>query len=477
MKQYVKDDILSVYITDIDDNGCGIGKSEDGFTLFIKDAVVGDKVKAKIMKAKKNFAFARLMEIEKPSEQRITPSCEFARACGGCQLQALDYDAELTFKAGKVKNNLCRIGGFDEKFLDEIFEAPVGMENPFRYRNKAQYPIGRDKKTGKAIAGFYAGRTHDIIACTSCMLGPEENETILEEILSYMNERKISAYDEVSGTGLVRHVLIRKGFFTGEIMVCFILNAKPDAKKCNEMLAPLYEKLALVPGMTSISLNFNSKKTNVIMGDTTVCVWGKPVIRDSINGIVFEISPRSFYQVNPIQVQKLYGKAIEYASLSGKESVWDLYCGIGTISLSMAGKAQKVYGVEIIPEAIEDAKKNCINNNIANAEFFVGKAEEVLPDFYRKNFAGKSGDSEEKMCHPDVIVVDPPRKGCDEVCLNTMVEMAPSRIVYVSCDSATLARDLKYLTQSGYALEKVCPVDMFPKTMHVETVVLMSRVK
>ncbi|MCQ2517200.1 MAG: 23S rRNA (uracil(1939)-C(5))-methyltransferase RlmD, partial [Lachnospiraceae bacterium] len=462
MKQYSKDDILTVRITDMDDAGCGIGKDEDGFTLFVKDAVVGDTVKVKIMKAKKNFAFARLSEVIEPSPERVIPPCPNARACGGCQLQALDYAAQLRFKAGKVRNNLMRIGGFDEEFLDAVFEEPIGMEEPFGYRNKAQYPVGRDRKTGEIIAGFYAGRTHDIVPCLSCMLGPSEYEGILRAIIGYMNAKAIEPYSETTGKGLVRHILIRKGFRTGEIMVCLIVNTKSSDKR----VVSVFDGLGEVLGIHSLSLNFNDRNTNVIMGDETVCIFGSPVIHDSINGVMFEISPRSFYQVNPIQVERLYGKAVEYAALSGDETVWDLYCGIGTISLSMAGSASKVYGVEVVPEAIEDARKNAVANGISNAEFMVGKAEEVLPEFYRD----KAADG---MCHPDVIVVDPPRKGCDEVCLDTMLRMSPSRIVYVSCDSATLARDLKILSDGGYRIEKVCPVDMFPQTVHVETVCLL----
>ncbi len=474
MDMYKKGDVLTVTIEDIDTEGQGIGKA-DGYTLFVKDALVGDVAKVKIMKAKKNYAFAKLEEVITPSSYRVEPKCEHHRRCGGCQLQCLSYEAQLAFKEKKVRNNLVRIGGFAEEFIDEIMQPIIGMEVPFYYRNKAQYPIGRDKKTGKPVAGFYAQRTHDIIPNTDCALGVSENKVILEKILAWMEECKVSAYDETTGKGLVRHVLIRKGFASGELMVCLVVNGRelPQVGK-------LIESLKEVPGMKSISLSVNRENTNVIMGTTIRTLWGSDTIEDTLGGIQFRISPLSFYQVNPVQTEKLYGKAVEFAGLTGKETVWDLYCGIGTISLFMAKNAGKVYGVEIIPEAIEDAKGNAERNGFTNAEFFVGKAEEVLPEFYEKasreisSKGGRVGDDAD-MLHPDVIVVDPPRKGCDVQCLNTMLKMQPKRIVYVSCDSATLARDLKILCEGGYALKKVCCVDMFGQSVHCETVVLLSQ--
>ena len=494
MDMYKKGDVLTVTIEDIDTEGQGIGKA-DGYTLFVKDALVGDVAKVKIMKAKKNYAFARLEEVITPSSYRVEPKCEHHRRCGGCQLQSLSYEAQLAFKEKKVRNNLVRIGGFAEEFIDEIMQPIIGMEVPFYYRNKAQYPIGRDKKTGKPVAGFYAQRTHDIIPNTDCALGVKENKVILEKILAWMEECKVSAYDETTGKGLVRHVLIRKGFASGELMVCLVVNGRelPQVGK-------LIESLKEVSGMKSISLSINREKTNVIMGTTIRTLWGSDTIEDTLGGIQFRISPLSFYQVNPLQTEKLYGKAVEFAGLTGKETVWDLYCGIGTISLFMAKNAGKVYGVEIIPEAIEDAKGNAERNGFTNAEFFVGKAEEVLPEFYEK--ASKEADAQgallgeraegnvsvgdrsarnagqaSDMLHPDVIVVDPPRKGCDVQCLDTMLKMQPKRIVYVSCDSATLARDLKILCEGGYDLKKVCCVDMFGQSVHCETVVLLSQQK
>ncbi|MBQ7832883.1 MAG: 23S rRNA (uracil(1939)-C(5))-methyltransferase RlmD [Lachnospiraceae bacterium] len=465
MQEYKKGDCLTVTIEDLDTDGQGIGKAE-GYTLFVKDALVGDTVKVKIMKAKKNYAFARLEEVIMPSSYRVAPKCEHHRRCGGCQLQCLSYEAQLRFKEKKVRNNLVRIGGFKEADIDGIMQPIIGMDEPFHYRNKAQYPIGKDKHTGKPVAGFYAQRTHDIIPNTDCALGVKENKDILERILSWMEVCKIPPYDEVNGEGLVRHVLIRKGFVSGELMVCLVINGGdlPAADR-------LIESLKEVPGMKSISISINRERTNVIMGTTIRTLWGSDTIEDTLGGIKFRISPLSFYQVNPVQTEKLYAKAVEFAGLTGKESVWDLYCGIGTISLFMAKNAGKVYGVEIIPEAIEDAKGNAERNGFTNTEFFVGKAEEVLPQFY------ESASREEDMLHPDVIVVDPPRKGCDVQCLDTMIKMQPERIVYVSCDSATLARDLKILCEGGYELKKAVCVDMFGMTGHVETVCLVARVK
>lgn len=464
---YEKNQMIRVEITDMGIEGEGIGKI-DGFPFFIKDALIGDVVEAKVMKAKKNYAYARLEKVVTPSSFRVEPKCSFARSCGGCQLQAMDYAQQLAFKNRKVRNNMLRVGGFSKELLDSIMEPPVGMginctesrilggkkEEPFHYRNKAQFPFGHDKE-GNIITGFYAGRTHSIIANTDCALGVEENQEILEIILNFMEEEGISAYREEIHEGLLRHVLIRKGFSTGQIMVCLVVNGEkiPAVEK-------LIEKLTGVKGMTSISLCVNKERTNVIMGTDIRLLWGKERIEDTIGDLKFSISPLSFFQVNPVQTERIYKQALEYANLQGEESVWDLYCGIGTISLFLAQKAKQVYGVEIIPQAIEDAKENAVRNGLTNAEFFVGKAEEVLPQKY-----------ESEGIYADVIVVDPPRKGCDENCLRTMVLMAPKRIVYVSCDSATLARDAKYLCENGYELKKVRAFDNFPQSVHVETVV------
>ena len=459
-----KNDIVTVEITDIGVSGEGIGHV-DGYTLFIKDAVIGDVVEAKVMKAKKNYGYARLMKVITPSEYRVEPKCAFARRCGGCQIQEMSYDRQLVFKDQKIRGNLERIGGFTKDQIDTVMQPVVGMEHPFGYRNKAQFPFGTDKE-GNPITGFYAGRTHDIIANTDCALGVEQNKEILEIILQYMRENKIKSYDEKTGKGLIRHALIRYGFKTKEIMVCLVINGKklPKAER-------LIEKLIQIEGMTSITISPNTRRDNVIMGDSYEILWGQGYITDYIGNVKYQISPLSFYQVNPVQTEKLYGLALEYADLKGDETVWDLYCGIGTISLFLAQKAKQVYGVEIVPQAIDDAKENAKINAIDNAEFFVGKAEEVLPEYYAEYEREHNGET----AHADVIVVDPPRKGCDETLLETIVKMQPEKVVYVSCDSATLARDLKYLCANGYEIRMCRGVDQFPQSVHVETVVLLSR--
>ena len=459
-----KNDIVTVEITDIGVSGEGIGHV-DGYTLFIKDAVIGDVVEAKVMKAKKNYGYARLMKVITPSEYRVEPKCAFARRCGGCQIQEMSYDRQLVFKDQKIRGNLERIGGFTKDQIDTVMQPVVGMEHPFGYRNKAQFPFGTDKE-GNPITGFYAGRTHDIIANTDCALGVEQNKEILEIILQYMRENKIKSYDEKTGKGLIRHALIRYGFKTKEIMVCLVVNGKklPKAER-------LIEKLIQIEGMTSITISPNTRRDNVIMGDSYEILWGQGYITDYIGNVKYQISPLSFYQVNPVQTEKLYGLALEYADLKGDETVWDLYCGIGTISLFLAQKAKQVYGVEIVPQAIDDAKENAKINAIDNAEFFVGKAEEVLPEYYAEYEREHNGET----AHADVIVVDPPRKGCDETLLETIVKMQPEKVVYVSCDSATLARDLKYLCANGYEIRMCRGVDQFPQSVHVETVVLLSR--
>lgn len=514
-ERFEKNRIVTVKIEDMGNEGQGIGKAE-GFTLFVKDAVAGDTVEARILKCKKNYAYARLEKVLVPSPFRVEPACLYHRQCGGCQLQALSYEKQLAFKQERIRNSLIRIGGFAPEAVDGKMEPVVGMGEPgaemlFRYRNKALYPVGTDRE-GNVVTGFYAGRTHTIIPNTNCLLGVEENEEILNGVLDYMKENRVSAYDEVSGTGLVRHVLIRKGFASGEIMVCLVVNpeegnsaGKNSAGRAagggqrGEYL-PEQEKLVArlrhIAGMTSVSVSINRSRTNVIMGEEIHFIWGREWISDSIcmrdmktpgyprtgKSLTFRISPLSFYQVNPVQTEKLYSLVLEFAGLTGKETVWDLYCGIGTISLFLAGSARKVWGVEAVPEAVRDARENAERNHIRNAEFFVGKAEDVLEGFYGKNkeaedFSGQSDDLSEQynMMHPDVIVVDPPRKGCDQACLDTMLKMAPRRIVYVSCDPATLARDLRILCDGGYELERVRGTDMFGMTVHVETVCLLSK--
>ena len=433
---FSKNQTIEVKIVDLSHEGEGIGKSND-FTWFIKDTVPGDVVEASVMKVKKTYGYARLQKIITPSPERVKPLCPIARACGGCSLQDMNYEAQLEFKKNKVKNNLERIGGFrfDSEDTGVEFSDTIGMDDPWRYRNKAQYPIGLDRD-GNVIAGYYAVHSHNIIGCEDCRIGIKENKEIIECIKKQ--------YDPS-----MRHILIRKGFKTGQIMVCVV--------------ASKIIRVAMPPelGITTTVLNINDKDTNVILGDKTIVLDGPGYIEDYIGNLKFRISAQSFFQVNPIQVEKLYGKAVEFAGLTGRETVWDLYCGIGTITLSLAEKAKTVYGVEVVEPAIRDAEENAVLNGISNAGFYVGKAEEViLRDDFKK---------------PDVVVVDPPRKGCDEVCLDTILKMKPDRIVYVSCDSATLARDLKILCDGGYELKKVQPVDMFPHTVHVECVCLLTR--
>ena len=463
-----KNDTVRLIITDIGTNGEGIGRV-DGYTLFIKDAIIGDEVEAKIIKAKKNYGYARLMNIITPSKDRIEPVCPVARQCGGCQIQEMDYQAQLRFKQELVKNNIERIGHISDYQMMPV----IGMDEPFHYRNKAQYPVGMDKD-GNIVMGFFAGRTHHIIDNTDCALGAKINSRILGIIKEYMQDNKIKPYDEDKHAGTVRHILIRNGYHTDQIMVCLVINAE-SIKNSDDLV----KRLKDIDGMTSIMININRNKTNVILGDTCKTLWGKSYIEDYICDIRYQISPLSFYQVNPKQTEKLYSKALEYAGLTGNETVWDLYCGIGTISLFMAAKARKVYGVEIVPQAIEDAKNNARLNNIDNTEFFVGKAEEIVPAFYEElSRKAANGDEEAKRgIHPDVVVVDPPRKGCEETLLETVVKMSPKRMVYVSCDSATLARDLKFMEEHGYKVEKVQAVDQFGNTVHVETVVLLSHKK
>ena len=546
-ESYKKNDIVRITIEDIGNDGEGIGKA-GGYTLFVKDAVIGDVIEARITKCKKNYGYARIEKVVTPSPFRVEPKCPFHRQCGGCQIQAMSYEKQLAYKQNKVRNYLQRIGGFSPEQIDAVMEPIVGMEEPWHYRNKAQYPVGYDR-AGNLVAGFYAGRTHDIIANTDCPLGPPENKAILEAVLSYMKENNVSAYRENTGEGLVRHVLIRTGFSSGEIMVCLVINGRKlpaEERLVEKLLEVQFGKVTAdgdeqsaagreqkIPGdevpagvsgriaeteerrmpckrIVSISVSVNREKTNVIMGKEIRVLWGRGWIEDSLKvldmavpgsariagdgnveggeKVTFRISPLSFYQVNPRQTEKLYALALEYAGLTGKETVWDLYCGIGTISLFMAKQAKKVYGVEIISQAIEDARENAGRNQITNAEFFVGKAEEVLPAFYSgkggsgspataKGSGEKEGESltREQMRHPNVIVVDPPRKGCDEKCLETMLAMQPERIVYVSCDPATLARDLKILCEGGYEMKRVRVVDQFGHTGHVEVAVLLQR--
>ncbi|WP_341876815.1 23S rRNA (uracil(1939)-C(5))-methyltransferase RlmD [Defluviitalea saccharophila] len=439
-------------IEDIGSKGEGIGKIND-FTVFVEGGLPGDKIEVRIVKVKKTYGYGKLIRIIEASPMRVTPACPHAKRCGGCQIQHFDYQAQLDFKRKKVADNIERIG----KLTDVVVHPTLGMKEPFYYRNKAQFPV--KMKDGKVQIGFYAQRSHDIVDIPKCYIQDPVNDEIIKIMRNYIEIYNVSVYDEENHKGLIRHILTRAGFQTKEVMVCIIINGK-DIPHKDKLIA----QLTKIPNMKSIVLNHNTQKTNVILGDKITTLWGQDYITDYIGDVKFEISPLSFFQVNPMQTKVLYDKALEYAQLNGDEVVWDAYCGIGTISLFLAKKAKKVYGVEIVEAAIEDARRNAKINNIDNVEFFVGKAEEVIPALY-----------EEKGIKADVIVVDPPRKGCDEALLETMAKMEPKRIVYVSCDPGTLARDLKILSEQGYKVEEAQPVDMFAHSVHVETVVRLSR--
>ena len=547
--QFHKDDIVTVTIEDLGASGEGIGHA-DGFTLFIKDALPGDTVRAKIVKVKKGYGFARLMEIAEPSPFRVDAQCPAARPCGGCQVQELAYERQLEFKFRKVRENLVRIGGLETSFVDSVLYPVLGMKEPWRFRNKAQYPVG--ERNGELIAGFYAGRTHHIVPAQDCLIGAPENALIVRTVLDYMKRYHVSAYDEKTGKGLVRHILIRSGYYSGQIMVCLVINGtklpEEDRLVCalretasmsstghgaggapewkedrNTGSMKLFVDEAAPKAATeivSISLNINTEKTNVIMGPQVRVLWGKDAILDSLQvmdvlpgrdpgndeaaegksgdtdspagqdgilsaaahtgrgtpvqflstgrSVTFRISPLSFYQVNPRQTEKLYSLVRYFAGLTGNEVVWDLYCGVGTISCFLAQDAKEVYGVEVIPDAIRDARENARINGLTNVVFEVGRVEEVLPAYVRRVKEERRAGGGDIV---DVVVVDPPRKGCDPLCLQTILNVAPRRIVYVSCDPATLARDLRILTGGGYEIRAVQPVDMFPHSVHVETVV------
>ena len=494
-----KNDVYEITIEDIGTDGEGIGHiyeagSDKGIAVFVKDAVIGDVASVKLIKVKKNYAYGRLMEVIIPSPYRVEPVCTNARRCGGCSIMHMSYEKQLDYKWNKVRNCLERIGGISD--VADIMEPIYGMEKPYNFRNKMQFPVGLDRD-GKVQIGFYAGRTHSIIDLEQCHIGHPVNDYIVAELKSWLQKWQdktgVFIYDEEAHKGLVRHILTRVGFVTGELMVCLIINGNSIEKYVGDMNCEDELRQAVIKAvekynqsiqsqnldtprssleikLTSLSININRDKTNRILGDKCKTLWGQDYISDYIGEIRFNISPMSFYQVNPAQTKVLYDKAVEYADLSGNEVVWDMYCGIGTISLSLAKKAGKVYGVEIVPQAIEDAKVNAKINDMTNTEFFCGKAEEVVPAFYR----GEIGDGESAGKHPDVIVVDPPRKGCDSVLLDTIHAMAPKRLVYVSCDPATLARDVKILMEKGFKLEKVAVVDQFGHSGHTEAVVRMS---
>lgn len=449
-----KGEIYPVKIEDIGHKGEGIGRIE-GFTVFVDEGVPGDELEVRIEMVKKNYAIGKMTKIILPSKDRIKPICPIAEICGGCQIQHIDYPAQLQLKTNKVKANMQRIGKLDNVRIHET----IGMNEPYQYRNKAQFPVGM--MDGKAIVGFYKKRTHEIVNMSSCYIQHEVNDKIVHVMKEYIDKYQVSTYDEATGRGLIRHILTKIGFATKEIMVVLVTNGRVLPHK-EELIQRLISE---IPAVKSIVQNINNKKANTILGKECITLYGKDMIVDKIGDLKFNISPLSFFQVNPMQTKVLYEKALEYADLTGSETVYDIYCGIGTISLFLAKNAKKVYGIEIVEAAIEDAKENAKINHIQNVEFFAGAAEDIVPKLYAKELQA------------DVVVIDPPRKGCDEKVLDTIVKMQPERVVYVSCNPSTLARDLKYLNERGYQTIEVQPVDMFPHTAHVECCVRIQRVK
>ena len=566
-KSYKKNDLVILEIMDLTEEGQGVGK-KDGLVFFVKDSVMGDVVEARILKVKKNYAYAKVEELLKPSPYRIAPLCPVAGKCGGCQLQHLSYEKELAWKEDRIAQSLIRIAGIPEEEVRKRGEGILGGKTE-RYRNKAQYPVqngkelhveteqigensilDRKEKTAKNCIedgkreghinsmsvvreelsglkmGFYGFHSHRIIETEDCLINSAENPLILRCIKNWAREYQISGYEEETGKGLLRHIFLRKGFSTGEILLCLVLNGKslPHGKELWESLQGLplsaeegdlqrevdipremdaeseadehcgvdvQSRVELHCGVDTQSedgghcglnkkvqekivglcVNINEGSGNAILGRETLCLYGKDSIEDKIGELSFSISAPSFYQVNPMQTEKIYGKALEYAALTGEETVWDCYCGIGTISLFLAQKAKQVYGLEIVPEAIENAKKNAEKNGLQNAEFFVGAAEEVLPKWVEEQ--KREGKDVGNLV--DVVSLDPPRKGCDEACLSAVLELSPKRIVYVSCDPGSLARDMKYLREGGYVLEKWVGIDNFPRTGHVETIALLQK--
>ena len=463
-----KNDILTVTIEDLTAEGEGVGKA-DGFPLFIKDTVPGDVVRCSVMKVKKGYGYARLQEILTASPDRSAPRCPIAKSCGGCQLQHLSYEAQLRFKTKRVADALQRIGGLSVRMAGEengedagsvLLYPALGMKEPWQYRNKAQVPVGKDRD-GNLVMGFYARHSHEIIPQEDCAISFPETRLVLQTVREWMLRFGISAYDEASGTGILRHILARKGMKTGEILVCLV-SRKRKVRHENELAEMLR---ASVPGFVTLTVNMNAGRDNVILGQEGYVAYGPGFIEDEIGGLRFRISPESFFQVNSEQMEVLYGKAMEFAGLTGNETVWDLYSGIGTISLFLAKKARQVYGVEVVPQAVLDARENAALNGLQNVTFYEGAAEEVLPRW-------RAEHAEEKI---DVIVVDPPRKGLDLECLETICLIAPPKVVYVSCDPATLARDLALFKEHGYRAELAQPVDQFCQTTHIETVVSLTR--
>lgn len=447
-KEYIFDIISQGY------EGEGIAKIDNKYPIFIEGALKGEKVKVRIVKVNKNFAYGKLMEVLEASEERVNPPCAIYKRCGGCKLQHASYKAQLDFKWDRVKDCVSKIGKLDPS----IVKYPLGMENPWRYRNKVQLPIGLIN--GEVKIGFFAPRSHDIIDMESCLIQDEIGDKVVKLTREWIEKFNIRPYNvdgEYDEKGIVRHIMIRRGFTTNEVMVVLVTNGEKLPHK--EEFVDLMVKN--IPGIKSVIQNINSKKTNVILGLESKTLWGEDTISDYIGDFRFNISPLSFFQVNPTQTEVLYGKALEYANLTGNEEVFDAYCGTGTITLFLSQKAKKVYGVEIIPQAIDNAWINAKENKVENVEFFVGESEVVIPDLINKGVKA------------DVVVVDPPRKGCDKKLLDAITNINAKKIVYVSCDPSTLGRDLKVLEENGYKTLEVQPVDMFPNTSHIENVALL----
>ena len=450
-----KNDEIELQIDDLSHDAYGVGRFQ-GYALFVKDALPGEVIKAKVLKTKKNFGYAKLLALLEPSTTRMAPPCPLYAKCGGCQLQHMAYSEQLKFKEKLVCSNLERIGGID--LSDVQFHPIMGMAEPWRYRNKTQVPIGEEE--GGLIGGFYRDRSHDIIDMKQCLIQHELHDQVVQAVKTIGSRLGIPAYHEASHSGFLRHVVAKYGFETNQLMIVLVTNGEKFPAK-EGLIAALTTRF---PNLKSIVQNINTKQTNVIFGEQSKVLWGEPYIYDTIGNIRFAISARSFFQVNPVQTKLLYDTTLKFADLQGDETVIDAYCGIGTISLFLAQEAKQVYGVEVVAEAVEDAKRNAMLNNMTNVRFVTGKAEEILP--------GWTGEGIEA----DVIVVDPPRKGCDPALLDTILDIEPKRIVYVSCNPATLARDLKMLADDGrYQLKQVHPVDMFPQTVHIECVTLLQR--
>lgn len=446
-----KNDFLNIEIIDIGTNGEGIGKI-DNFTIFVENALPKEFVKIKILKLKKSYGYGKLIEILKPSPFRIEPPCQYYSKCGGCNIQHISYEEQLNIKTKKVKDNIERIGNI----FDFKINKAIGMETPFEYRNKASFPVNFKNEIN---IGFYANRTHNIIDIENCIINSPINKDILKSFKAFLKQNNVSIYNEETGKGLIRHIITRIAKKTNEILVCIVVNSNKFEYK--KQLIKAFEN---IDNLDSIVINFNKNRNNVILGDKIETIFGKGYITDYIEDLKFNISPLSFYQVNPIQTEILYKTALDFANLKGNEIIFDAYCGIGTISLFLARKCKFVYGIEIVPDAILNAKENAKQNEIENIEFFIGKSEEIIPKLIL-----------EENIVPDILFLDPPRKGCDTSLLECIVKNNIKKIVYISCDSATLARDLKYLNENGYNLEMLQPVDMFCMSMHIECVVYIKK--